>query len=293
MQGSAPVVIVTDSTAYLPIPVIRHHRLTVVPLHVVLRGRSLAEGLDVDSADVAAALTRGEPVTTSRPPPQVFAETYRRLRAEGAGAVVSVHLSGDLSGTVEAARIAAESVADHVDVRVVDSRSLGMGLGFTAIETARVAAAGAPVDEVVEVAMRRAESTSVWFYVDTLEFLRRGGRIGAAQATVGSALAIKPLLTVRDGRLEPVDRVRTRSRALARLEEIVVSHAGEETVQVAIHHLAGAEAAEALAERLRGRLTVRGAVSVSEVGAVVGAHVGPGMLGVVVTPGDGGETGSR
>lgn len=278
--------IVTDSTAYLPPSVIRRYQLTVVPLHVVLGGRSLAEGLDVDSADVAAALVEGQQVTTSRPPPQVFAETYRRLRAEGAGAVVSIHLSGDLSGTVDAARIAADSVADHVNVRVIDSRSLGMGLGFAVITAARAATADVSVDDIVDVAARRAASTSAWFYVDTLEFLRRGGRIGAAAATVGSALAIKPLLAVKDGRLEPVDRVRTRSRALARLEEIVVSHSGPGPVRVAIHHLADAEAAEVLAERLRDRLTVHGTVSVSEVGAVVGAHVGPGMLGVVVAPED-------
>jgi DegV family protein with EDD domain len=287
VQGSAPVAIVTDSTAYLPVSVIRRHRLTVVPLHVILRGRSLAEGVDADSADVAAALIQGERVTTSRPPPQVFAETYRRLRDEGAGAIVSIHLSGDLSGTVEAARIAADTVAGHVDVRVIDSRSLGMGLGFTAITAARTAVAGASVDDIVDVATRRAASTSVWFYVDTLDFLRQGGRISAAAATVGSALAIKPLLAVRDGRLEPVDRVRTRSRALARLEEIVLTHSGRGPVRVAIHHLADADAAEVLAERLSGGLTVHGTVSVSEVGAVVGAHVGPGMLGVVVAPEDG------
>lgn len=276
---------VTDSTAYLPAAAIAEHRLTVVPLQVVLGGHSLAEGIEADSATVARALSAGERVTTSRPPPQVFADTYRGLADGGVTAVVSVHLSGDLSGTVEAARIAAREVADDgIEVHVVDSRSLGMGLGFAVLTAVETVAAGTPVAGVVEAAARRARSTSAWLYVDTLEYLRRGGRIGAAQAVLGSALSVKPLLAVSDGRLEPVDRVRTSSRALARLEEIVVSRIGDTPVRVAVHHLAAEDRAAELAQRLRTRLPGLISLTLGEVGAVVGAHVGPGMLGVVVAP---------
>lgn len=276
---------VTDSTAYLPAATVAEHRLTVVPLQVVLGGHSLAEGVEADSATVARALSAGERVTTSRPPPQVFADTYRGLVDGGATAVVSVHLSGDLSGTVEAARIAAREVAgDGIEVHVVDSRSLGMGLGFAVLTAAETAAADTPVAGVVEAAARRARSTSAWLYVDTLEYLRRGGRIGAAQAMLGSALSVKPLLAVSGGRLEPVDRARTSSRALARLEEIVVSRIGDTPVRVVVHHLAAEDRAAELAQRLRTRLPGLISLTLGEVGAVVGAHVGPGMLGVVVAP---------
>jgi DegV family protein with EDD domain len=281
------IAVVTDSTAYLPPSLVERSGVTVVPLQVVVGGRSYAEGVEVSSAEVAEALREWRPVTTSRPSPQLFAETYARLAAGGATGIVSVHLSGDLSGTVDAARTAARAVRDQgVDVEVVDSRLLAMGLGFAALTAARAAAEGLPAVDVARRATRKALSTGVWLYVDTLDYLRRGGRIGSAAAWVGSALAVKPLLCLADGRIEPLERVRTTSRALARLEEIVVAEAGSGPVEVAVQHLASAERAEALAEKLRARMPAASPVLVEEVGAVVGAHVGPGMLGVVVAPGD-------
>lgn len=281
----ACVAVVTDSTAYLPDDLVRKHGITVVPLQVVVRGRSQAEGAEVTSGEVAGALLEGQPVTTSRPAPQLFAETYRELAAAGASSIVSVHISGDLSGTVEAARTAARQVAeDAIEVTVVDSRCLGMGLGFAVLAALRSLERQADAVTAARQAQRRALSTSVWLYVDTLEYLRRGGRIGPAVAMVGSALAVKPLLQLVDGRLEPLDRVRTASRALSRLEEIVVAEVGERPVEVAVHHLAAAERAQGLAGRLRERLPRLGALQVGEVGAVVGAHVGPGMIGVVAAP---------
>lgn len=275
---------VTDSTAYLSDELVTENALVVVPLQVVMDGRSLTEGVEVSSREVAEALLARRPVTTSRPSPTTLAETYR---ATGARQVVSVHLSGDLSGTVAAATVAAREVAaDGIQVTVVDSRSLGLGLGFAALEAARRARAGAPADEVARAAARRAHASSLVLYVDTLEYLRRGGRISATAATLGSALAVKPLLHLADGRIEPLERVRTASRALARLEELVVAEAGERVVDVGVQHLAAADRAEDLAERLRSRLPGLRSLYVGEVGAVVGAHVGPGMLGVVLAPAD-------
>jgi DegV family protein with EDD domain len=259
--------------------------VTIIPLQVVVGGRSLAEGVEVSSSQVADALREWQPVTTSRPSPQAFVDIYRELAAGGATGIVSVHLSGDLSGTVEAARTAARAVAaDGIGVEVVDSRLLAMGLGFAALTAARAAAGGAGAAEVARRATRQSLSTGVWLYVDTLEYLHRGGRIGAAAAWLGSALAVKPLLHLVDGRLEPLERVRTTSRALARLEEITVAEAGTAAVDVAVQHLAAAARADELAERLRARIPDIRQLVVDEVGAVVGAHAGPGMLGVVVAP---------
>ena len=273
---------VTDSTAYLPAEVVERNELTVVPLQVVDGGRSLAEGVEVTSDEVASALREWQPVTTSRPSPQTFAETYRSL---GAAEVVSVHLSADLSGTADAARVAARQVADEgIGVTVVDSRSLGMGLGFVAVAAARAALDGASAEAVARVARRLAPEVAIWLYVDTLEYLRRGGRVGAAAAVVGSALSVKPLLHLVDGRLEPLERVRTTGRALARLEELAVREAGDREVDVAVQHLAAPERAREVADRLAALLPKVRSMHVGEVGAVVGAHVGPGMLGVVVAP---------
>jgi DegV family protein with EDD domain len=279
------VAVVTDSTAYLPVGLAQQHGVTVVPLQVVVAGRSLAEGVEVTSAQIAEALRHWQPVTTSRPSPHAFEETYRGLVAGGARGIVSVHLSADLSGTVDAARVAARRVApDGIQVEVVDSRLLAMGLGYAALSAAETSRRGAGVAEVARAAARRALASGVWLYVDTLEYLRRGGRIGPAAAWLGSALAVKPLLHLADGRLEPIERVRTTSRALARLEEIVVAEAGSARVDVAVQHLASAERADQLARRLRARLPGMRELVVDEVGAVVGAHVGPGMLGVVLAP---------
>jgi DegV family protein with EDD domain len=280
--ASGHVAVVTDSTAYLPADVVERHELVVVPLQVVVGGRSLAEGVEVTSEEVARALREWRPVTTSRPSPQTFAETYRSL---GAADVVSVHLSADLSGTADAARLAARQVAgEGIAVTVVDSRSLGMGLGFVAVAAARAALDGASAEAVARVARRLAPEVAIWLYVDTLEYLRRGGRIGAAAAVVGSALSVKPLLHLVDGRLEPLERVRTTGRALARLEELAVREAGDREVDVAVQHLAAPERAREVADRLAARLPKARWMHVGEVGAVVGAHVGPGMLGVVLAP---------
>ncbi len=275
------VVVVTDSTAYLPAGLAEKYDVTVVPLHVMLGGRTGAEGVEVSPQEVAMALAeRRQRVSTSRPTPVELAAAYR---ATGAGAVVSVHLAAGLSGTYDAARLAADEVAgEGIDVRVVDSRAIAMGLGFAVLAAAGSAAAGADLDAVAGRAAQAAAATTTLFYVDTLEHLRRGGRIGAASALLGTALAVKPLLQVSDGTIAPLEKVRTASRALARLEDLAAVAASDVAVDVAVHHLAAPAKADLLAERLRCRLPGLGSLHVSEVGAVVGAHVGPGLLGVVV-----------
>ncbi|SHK75830.1 DegV family protein [Streptomyces yunnanensis] len=279
---SRHVAIVTDSTAYLPRAAVARHHITAVPLTVVLGDQALEEGTEISARSVAQALQKRRPVTTSRPSPAVFADTYRAIAEAGASGIVSLHLSSEFSGTYDAAVLAAKEAP--VPVRVVDTGMVAMALGFCALAAAEAVEAGGDMDDAVAAAEKRASGTAAYFYVDTLDYLRRGGRIGAAQALLGSALAVKPILQLDDGRIELLEKVRTASKAIARLEEIAADRAGEGQVDVAVHHLAAAERADALAERLRERVPGLNELHVSEVGAVIGAHTGPGLLGVVVSP---------
>lgn len=279
---SRHVAIVTDSTAYLPQRTMERHGITAVPLTVVLGDQALEEGTEISTRSLAQALQKRRPVTTSRPSPRRFADTYRALAEQGATGIVSLHLSAELSGTHDAAVLAAREAP--VPVRVVDTQMIAMALGFCAVAAAETTEAGGTLDEAVAAAEKRAAATSAYFYVDTLDYLRRGGRIGAAAALFGSALAVKPLLQLAGGRIEPLEKVRTASKAIARLEEIAAERAGQARVDVAVHHLAAPERAEALADRLRERVPGLQDLHVSEVGAVIGAHTGPGLLGVVVSP---------
>jgi DegV family protein with EDD domain len=292
------VAIVTDSTAYLPASVLDAHSIQVVPLHVIVGGTEFSEGVDITTAEVAAALRAFKPVSTSRPSPQAFLDAYEKAAAAGADAIVSVHISADMSSTIESAHLAAQQ--SPVPVTVVDSRSLGMAMGYAVLSAAELAEQGASLEDVAAQARSRAESSTVVFYVDTLEHLRRGGRIGSASAFLGSALAIKPILELVDGHIRPLEKVRTSSRALGRLEELAVTAASVaekagSSVDIAVHHLDSRGRAEDLAGRLRARVdrvgstpgeppAGQGEVQVVELGAVVGAHVGPGTIAVAVSP---------
>ena len=292
------VAIVTDSTAYLPGSVLDAHSIQVVPLHVIVGGTEFSEGVDITTAEVAAALRAFKPVSTSRPSPQSFLDAYEKAAAGGADGIVSVHISADMSSTIESAHLAAQQ--SPVPVTVVDSRSLGMAMGYAVLSAAELAEQGASLEDVAAQARSRAEASTVVFYVDTLEHLRRGGRIGSASAFLGSALAIKPILGLVDGHIRPLEKVRTSSRALARLEELAVAAASAaekagSLVDIAVHHLDSQSRAEDLAGRLRDRVggvataageegAGQGEVQVVELGAVVGAHVGPGTIAVAVSP---------
>lgn len=281
------VAVVTDSTAYLSPAQVAASGVHVVPLQVVVGGTSYAEGVEIGPAEVATALRSWTPVSTSRPSPRAFLDAYVAAADAGADGIVSMHISAEMSGTFESAVLAARE--SPVPVEVVDSRSMGMGLGFLVAEASAAAAAGESVEQVAARARRRAAASKAFFFVATLDHLRRGGRIGPAAAILGSALAIKPLLVLDDGVIVPLEKVRTASRALSRLEELAVAQAGERRVEVAVQHLDAPERAAALAGRLSGRLRLVGLVgevAVAEVGAVVGAHVGPGMIAVVVVPVD-------
>jgi DegV family protein with EDD domain len=284
-----PVAVVTDSTAYLPEGFADRQAVSVVPLHVLVDSDSGLDGVDFGPAELAKALEERRTVLTSRPTPSELAGAYLAALRDGAPGVVSVHLSRDLSGTWEAARLAAEEVNSEVGnpdaVRVVDSRTTAMGLGFAVLEAAAAAARGAGPAEVERVATDVASRTRTFFCLQTMEHLRRGGRIGPTAALVGSALAVKPLLHVSGGQIVPLEKVRTTSRAAARMVELTAETAGDGPVGIAVHHLGAPERAAELATRLEERLPNSAGCLVSEVGAVIGAHTGMGVLGVVVLPG--------
>ena len=282
-----PIALVTDSTASLPPEVAGKRGIIVVPLQVVIGAKSYDEGVEGGATPetVAAALREWTPVSTSRPTPAAMLEAYEQAAAAGATEIVSIHISSQMSGTYESAQLAARKAS--VTVTPVDSRQLGMATGFAVLTAADVLDSGGSAAEAAAAAAERAEAMTSLFYVNTLEYLRRGGRIGAAAALLGSALSVKPLLQLDNGRIGSLEKVRTAARALSRLEELAVTAAGEQDVDIAVAHLANPERADLLAGNLRERLTGNlgdREIEVGEVGAVIGAHVGPGMVAVVVAP---------
>ncbi len=274
------VAIVTDSTGYLPEGLVPPG-LTVVPLAVVLGDRSFDEGTQITPREVAEALRARATVSTTRPAPARFAAAYADLAAAGYDEVVSVHLSAAISGTYEAAQLAARQAA--IPVVPVDSRTVAMALGFAVRSAAEAAASGASAGDVALAAERRASESRTWFVVDSLDQLRRGGRIGAAQALLGAALSVKPILEMRDGIVAPLEKQRTMGRAIARMAEIARERAGSAPADIAVQHCAAPERAEELARSLAAALP-EADVHVGEVGAVISAHVGLGTVSVAVCP---------
>jgi DegV family protein with EDD domain len=280
------VVVVTDSTACLGAAA-EQHGILVVPMQVVIGAHAYDDGVDPEASPekVAQALRGYLPVSTSRPSPESMLEVYEKAAADGAEDIVSVHVSSVVSATHESALLAARR--SPLPVHAVDTRQIGAGTGYAALAAAEAVAAGADGEQAADAARERADRITSLFSVDTLEYLRRGGRVGAAAALLGSALAVKPILGIEDGRIRPLEKVRTSGRALARLEALAVAAAGEAPVAVTVSHLDDRQRADTLAASLAQRLVsnLEGRdVDVREVPAVLGAHVGPGLVGVTVAP---------
>jgi DegV family protein with EDD domain len=241
------------------------------------------EGEDDIADTIAVALASGIPVRTSRPSPGQFEQAYLAAAARGFESVVSLHISGELSGTADSARLAAAKVG--IPVAVMDSRTVGMAQGM-GVQSAVVAAAdGRGADEVRAFAEERLARTKVYFYVPSLEQLRRGGRIGAAASLWGTMFSIKPILAVDGGKVVPLEKVRSAPRAIARLEEIAAADAlsrprGE--ARIAVHHFGNRAEAEQLASRLTGLLPDCPPAQISSLPAVLAAHAGLGVLAVIV-----------
>jgi DegV family protein with EDD domain len=277
------VAIVTDSTACLRPEDAAREGITVVPLKVVIGEETFTEDCGLTGQQIADALKAKKAVSTSRPTPEEFVEVYESLAAGGAEEIVSIHLSAKVSGTLDAATVAGKR--SPVPVTVVDSTQIGLALGFAAGRAARARDAGGAASSMAAAARSAGEASTTLLYVDTLEYLRRGGRVGALGSLVGSALAVKPILAIRDGSVVPLERVRTAAKAMARVEALTVAAAtaAENGFDIGVQHLAAQDVAEAFAEKLALALG-REQVAVDEISAVLGAHTGPGTVSVSLTP---------
>ena len=268
--------VVTDSACDLPQSVADEYAIEIVPLTIRIDGHEYVDRRDLSPAEFwakcAASPTLPE---TAAPAPGQFEQTYRALAEAGASSIVTISLSGALSATMQSAELAARSVSDVIPVTVVDSRSVTLGLGAIVVSCARMAADGASHDDIVANAQDLAKRTNVWGALDTLDALKKGGRIGGAKALLASALAIKPIIEVRDGKVEQGGKQRTRSKALAflvdkvagagKLDRLYVSHADCSDVDQFVEML---------------RPYVNGEIVVGDIGPVIGSHAGRGTIGV-------------
>ncbi len=277
------VKIVTDSTGDLPAEVAQELDITVVPLSVHFGEESFQDGVDLDSDGFFQRLTTGTSLpTTSQPSVGAFLETYRGL-LEAGHEVVSVHISAKLSGTMNSALQAREQLDAGPRLTVVDSQQVGLALGVVATAAAQAVKDGASYEETVELTPRIAERVRLFVLLETLEYLQRGGRIGRAQAFLGSLLHIRPILTVLEGEVHPLERVRARKRGLERLCQLAAECGTLQ--QVAICHSTTPEEALALGERMQ-PLLAGGRIIQTRFGPVLGTHVGPGAIAIAVQAGE-------
>jgi DegV family protein with EDD domain len=275
------VAIVTDSTASIPVDVTAEWGITVIQLDLRVGDESNDERR-VPHPELARALRDGVEVETSPPPSAAFFWNYMDAANAGAQAIVSVHLSGALSETCAAARAAAAEI--KIPVYVVDSGLCGLGLGYAVLAAARAAATGAGVRDVLNVVRRRVGDTTQLIYVDTLEYLRNGGRISRSQATVGQALSIKPLLTLQNGAIERLTQGFGADRTLKKAVAEGARRAGSGPVDIGVEHFESADRAQEVLDALRSAIPQVQATIVERTSAIVGAHVGPGALGVTISP---------
>jgi DegV family protein with EDD domain len=271
--------IVTDSTCDLPPDLVARKSLTVVPLTIMLDGTEYRDGVDITAAEFYAKLTAQSTTGTSQPTPAAFEETYRRL-LEDHDEVLSLHISAKLSGTLESAtRAAADIGSDRV--RVVDTDMVSMALGLLCLVAAQVIESGGSAAAAAGEVERVAKDLQAYFTVASLEHLRRGGRIGRAGEMLGSMLQIKPVLCLAYGQVAPLERVRTRERALARVLELTRGVDRGHGLCAIVAHAAAEAEAERFAEALR---DVSDTLLVQPLGPVVGAHAGPGTVGIACYP---------
>jgi len=286
LNASAQTVVVCDTTAYLPRDLVVERGIELISLYVSVDGQQEREGEITDYAAFYERLRASESgATTSQPSIGDFVSVYEPLLKAGKE-IVSIHISAGISGTFEAAGQARQRLIDEERggerIHVVDSRSAAGGMGLTALGAAAAAAAGADSAAVLARAAKTREELKMWFAIDTLEYLRRGGRIGGARAWIGSALKIKPILTLEE-EITPVERVRTRARSLERLRDYARQRHEQGADGWVVQHIQDVETASTLVDDGREIFGCE-PVFVSEIGAVLGAHVGPGLLGIGSVP---------
>ncbi|MFA7248208.1 MAG: DegV family protein [Dehalococcoidia bacterium] len=275
--------IVTDSTCDLPLEAIQALGITVVPLSILFGDEELLDGVDIQAEQFFRRLERDPNMpTTAQPTPALFTHAYQRLIDEGATEILSIHISARLSGTLESARQGAQGV-EGARIEFVDSGTVSLGLGTGVMEAAKAARAGVDIDAVRAQAEDMFRRTHIFFTVDTLEYLRRGGRMSRGQELLGTLLKVKPILAIREGEVVPVGRVRTRRRAI---EDIIGRCSDLRPVaHLFVVHSTTPEEANYLRDRIAG-LDADAPITVGRITPVVGVHGGPGVLGagVVTAP---------
>ena len=277
----ADIRVVTDSGADIPKDLVEELGIRVVPLTIHFGDEERRDGVDLTPEEFFRRLRSGELSRTTQPSPADFEQVYRVLAEEGADAIISCHLSAEMSGTMQSATLASRLV--DVPVHVVDTRSASMGIGMVAIEAARLARQGAGVDDILARLRGIIAQQRVLFMVDTLEYLQRNGRIGKAQAFLGGLLNVKPILTIDDGVVAPLERARGHAKAVSRIVERMVALAGDKPQRVAVVHGDAPAEAASLAEQIRARVQVA-EMFIAMLGPTIGTHAGPGTLGVVFYP---------
>ncbi|MCW5876597.1 MAG: DegV family protein [Anaerolineales bacterium] len=275
----AKIAIVTDSTTYLPKELSKGHEIHVVPALIIWGDEELYDGVDIQPKEFYERLAASsKSPTTSQPTPAAFKEKFEELAAKGYKDILGIFVSAAFSGTIASA-VQGKEMAKGVNVEIVDGRSASMGTGWPLLQAAKAAKAGKSLTECAKVAEAARDNTGVLLMVDTLEFLHRGGRIGGAQRFLGTALNMKPILEVIEGKLQPVERVRTKGKALKRLVELVEDRiAGRSPVRIAVLHANAREDAEALLAEAKERFGPVEA-TITDVSPAVGTHTGPGTLG--------------
>jgi DegV family protein with EDD domain len=267
--------IVTDSTCDLPAELIQKHNVTIIPMYINIGSHEYRDGIDMTRQEFYARLPDFKPLpTTAAPSPDVFRQTYERLAAEGATAILSIHISVKLSAVVNIATQAAKETM-AVPVTVFDSRQLSLGTGFEVLSAAQAAADGHSMQEIITMLEEQISRTHVFAALDTLEFLRRSGRMHFALSFLGTLLQIKPFLKMYEGN-PTAERIRTRNGAVKRLVELLSQVTPLE--KVALLHSQAAGRAQALLEEVR-HLLPDGNIMVEEITPVLGAHIGPGVIG--------------
>ena len=278
-MSSHKIMVVTDSSAYIPEAALGDLSIPVIPLWVIWGEERLRDGVDIDPPTFYRRLRSAQTFpTTSQPSAGEFEEFFRQA-ASGADAVVGVFLTSKLSGTVANAQAAQARLAD-LTIRVVDALSTSMGLGFIVLAAARAAAAGKSLDEVVAAAEAMRDRVHLLFAVDTLEYLHRGGRIGGARWLMGTALNIKPLLHLTDGTIEPLAQVRSKHKAIARMLEVAEERlGGKRMAEAAILDVDSPEEGDAVAKQVRERFGIS-TIYRTTVSPAIGTHAGPGTVGI-------------
>ncbi len=281
---SKPVAVVTDSTASIPPDMVAQYPLRVVPLRVVWDGEIFLDGVDLTPEAFYQRLRTSKTLpTTSQPPAQDFVEVFQSLLDEGYD-ILTVVISSKMSGTLNSAE-QAKAILGAENIAIVDSLSTAMETGFHALLAARAAAAGATLAECQAIAEQAREHSGLLLMVPTLEYLHRGGRIGGASRWFGTLLRIKPILEVRGGRVEPLEKVRTRRKVIQRIADITVERIGDRRpVRLSAIHTGATEEAQSLLEQLARRVEVEESF-LSMVSPVVGTHVGPEGVGLVYVAG--------